>query len=1087
MEFKFRGDHPMDLQGESKHGEVMEFQLTNWAAEDDEGSFVIRCFGTTAAGESVHLRVNGFTPYFFVALREEWSGGKIESIKSWLSEQYQSGFVGSKVVRRTKFFGFTGKKPLPFLKVVFRTHKVMRWAARKLQFPVYLPMLARGKIQLDCYESKLEPMLRFMHLRRIEGSGWVRVREYRGNDDARTQLSAEASWDAVEGLDRNDQAPRLVMAFDLECDSCDGMFPQAHRRGDAIIQIGCTAHWYNHPDFPPVSANEASIPDKVVFVYPSAAPISGIRVVDCATERELIERWCEHVERLDPCDVTGYYIVGFDFEYVFKRAEMLGVTHVLEKLNRLVDREGGYEEKRMSSSAYGDNIYKMLKMVGRNRVDMNKYIAREYKLDSYKLDNVANHFLGNRKNDLKYHQLFAKQHGTDADRAEIAAYCIQDCLLCNHLCHKLDLHAACIGMSNVTQVPFEYLFVRGQGIKVFSQVAERCTNKGYVIKTQYPNDQTPGYLGALVIDPQTGFFAEPVTVMDFSSLYPNIMISENISPDTKVDDPRYGRLPGYTYNTIRHTSLTGVDKDVTFAVADNGDRGVLPDILRTLLDARASTRAAMKKTDDPFVKKTLNYRQLGYKISANSIYGALGAGTNAIYDPDCAASVTAKGREHLDNARRVVLDNFPGTTCVYGDTDSIFVQFPFPPDMPERDKIAKSIELGTAGAQMVTAGLKYPMNLAFEKVFNRFVLITKKRYAGNLYEDDPDSYVRKSMGLVTKRRDNALLTKRIYNGILDVMLDGDRATIKENVVAFVNGFMRKLLDRTFPVEDLVISKSLGATYKDPNAIVQARLAQRMKERDPGNAPRVGDRVPYIFTVKGTPKEHKGMLQGDRVEPPEYVVERNLEIDVLAYIDQLKNPVTQLLELIVAEPGKLFARYELEEALSRYGFTTRIPRGAPIPPLLEESLRVGLKHADASPEIRPFFHELETLFTGDDPTQFPRRLTAHFDRFMDAYLRSSDDLDRVHKALVAVLGVAASNAKAMLRPYEAQVKNRRVGNRQLAPTRAPLARCDVRSGSSSSASKRTATGGAPLSPRSRKTASVQTTLKWLRKAIPMAPQ
>ena len=180
------------------------------------------------------------------------------------------------------------------------------------------------------------------------------------------------------------------------------------------------------------------------------------------------------------------------------------------------------------------------------------------------------------------------------------------------------------------------------------------------------------------------------------------------------------------------------------------------------------------------------------------------------------------------------------------------------------------------------------MNLAYEKVMNRLVLITKKRYVGNLYEDNPDDYERKSMGLVTKRRDNARLTKIMYNGLLDVMLAGERSEITKNVITFFNTFMRNLLDRAFPIEDLVISKALGAQYKNPNTIVQARLAQRLKERDPGNAPRVNDRVQYVFVVKGTPKEQKGMLQGDRVEPPEYIVDNNTEIDVLSYIEHVKN-------------------------------------------------------------------------------------------------------------------------------------------------------------------------------------------------------
>ena len=64
--------------------------------------------------------------------------------------------------------------------------------------------------------------------------------------------------------------------------------------------------------------------------------------------------------------------------------------------------------------------------------------------------------------------------GTDDDRAKVARYCIQDCALCNYLIIKLEIIANNIGMSNVCSVPFSYIFLRGQGVKIFSLVAKQC-------------------------------------------------------------------------------------------------------------------------------------------------------------------------------------------------------------------------------------------------------------------------------------------------------------------------------------------------------------------------------------------------------------------------------------------------------------------------------------------------------------------------------------------------------------------------------------------------------------------------------------
>ena len=136
--------------------------------------------------------------------------------------------------------------------------------------------------------------------------------------------------------------------------------------------------------------------------------------------------------------------------------------------------------------------------------------------------------------------------------------------------------------------------------------------------------------------------------------------------------------------------------------------------------------------------------------------------------------------------------------------------------------------------------------------------------------------------------------------------------------------MQKLLRREFPLETLVISKTLSSTYKDRTRIVQARLADRMRERDPGSAPNVNDRVQYVFVVRGSPLEHKKMLQGDRVEDPAYIRENGIEIDILAYIDHVKKPIVQLLNMVLNEPEKLFKPFEQEEENRRNGILQLCP-------------------------------------------------------------------------------------------------------------------------------------------------------------------
>ena len=107
------------------------------------------------------------------------------------------------------------------------------------------------------------------------------------------------------------------------------------------------------------------------------------------------------------------------------------------------------------------------------------------------------------------------------------------------------------------------------------------------------------------------------------------------------------------------------------------------------------------------------------------------------------------------------------------------------------------------------------------------------------------------------------------------------------------------------MEDLTITKTLRGYYKNPDGIAHKVLADRIGERDPGNKPSSNDRVPYVFI---NVKEKKGvkMLQGDRVEHPDFIRENNLQIDYSVYIErQLMKPIIQILELCLKKPEEPF--------------------------------------------------------------------------------------------------------------------------------------------------------------------------------------
>ena len=164
------------------------------------------------------------------------------------------------------------------------------------------------------------------------------------------------------------------------------------------------------------------------------------------------------------------------------------------------------------------------------------------------------------------------------------------------------------------------------------------------------------------------------------------------------------------------------------------------------------------------------------------------------------------------------------------------------------------------------------------------------------YEEDPNPVKAKrmSMGIVLKRRDNAPIVKDVFGGALDMLLQ--EKDVKK-AAAFVKQKLKDVIDHKVPLEKFVLSKALRDDYKNPEQIAHRVLADRMADRDPGTAPKVGDRVQYVY-VEGA---KKGAKQGDKIEHVDYVRAKKLSVDTAFYItNQIQNPVAQLFALCIEQ-------------------------------------------------------------------------------------------------------------------------------------------------------------------------------------------
>jgi len=560
------------------------------------------------------------------------------------------------------------------------------------------------------------------------------------------------------------------------------------------------------------------------------------------------------------------------------------------------------------------------------------------------------------KDDVTPQDIFRMTNEGPAERAIIAKYCIQDCNLVHHLMRKIDVLTGFIEMANICSVPISFLVFRGQGIKLTSFVAKKCSEKKTLIPVLDRRFGNESYDGAIVLPPKCDLYLDnPVACVDYSSLYPSSMISENLSHDSKVWTKEYNldgilvcstgetdssgvfiydNLPGYEYVDVeydtyvwKHNARGKAIKtvngkkvcrfaqpkmDVVSGVI--GEKAIMPSILEELLEARSATRKLIPKQTDDFMKNILDKRQLGYKVTANSLYGQCGAKTSSFYEIDVAASTTATGRKLLLYAKRVVEETYGNAECqtkygvvntraehVYGDTDSVFFTFNLADKdgTPIRGKQALeiTIELAQQVGELASSFLKAPHSLVYEKSIMPFCLLRKKGYVGIYYETNANKGTRKSMGIVLKRRDNAPIVKDVYGGIIDILMkeqDTGRA------ISFLKDYLRNLVSEKIPLEKLIITKSLNSNYKNPQQIAHKVLADRMGQRDSGNKPSVGDRIPFVYVHN----PDKKALQGERIEHPTYIRENNIRPNYTFYItNQIMKPVQQLFALVLEKiPG-----------------------------------------------------------------------------------------------------------------------------------------------------------------------------------------
>ena len=644
-------------------------------------------------------------------------------------------------------------------------------------------------------------------------------------------------------------------------------------------------------------------------------------------------------------NLTSYkldYCAGYFIGDGVKKLEHLPTGNTKVTSSNLMGLENGsyvhFEESSHSTDTYKDGA--KFKVANVNAAD------KTFEVEGHESPDMTKSVRwGLAKDDVTPQDIFRMTNEGPAERAIIAKYCIQDCNLVHHLMNKIDVMTGYIEMAKICSVPISFLVLRGQSIKLTSFIAKKCREKRTLMPVIQRSFGNESYEGAICLPPKCNLYLDnPVACLDYSSLYPSSMISENLSQDSKVwtkefdlagqlvletgiKDPSgnyiYDNMPGYEYVDVTYDTYKWVPnqrgraiktlngtKICRFAQPKDGVKAIMPTVLEELLAARKATRKLAEATEDPFMANILDKRQLGYKVTANSLYGQCGAKTSTFYDVDIAASTTATGRKLLTYGKRIVEEvygdakveskkfGFVNTKAeyIYGDTDSVFFTFNLATSdgtpIRGKDALEITIEFAKEVGHLATKFLKSPHAWVYEKTLMPFCLLSKKRYIGMLYEDKPEKPKRKSMGIVLKRRDNAPIVKDIYGGVIDILMKEQNV---ETAIQFLKSSLQNLVDEKVPMDKLIISKSLRSGYKNPAQIAHKVLADRMGKRDPGNKPSIGDRIPFVYIQN----PDKKALQGERIEHPDYILANKIKPNYAFYItNQIMKPIQQVFALVL---------------------------------------------------------------------------------------------------------------------------------------------------------------------------------------------
>ena len=732
-------------------------------------------WGIDENGGRVLIVDRNFSGYFYAVIEEGFDSAKVAE---QIRKTHNASIVKLEVAPR-KLFG----KPVETVKLYCRNPDATAKLARALR--------TFEGVQ-DCLEDDIRLSMQYLIGNNVVPCGWHEVDVIEEENTLGVRAGkVYLATSTPKLLDRTDVPPLRILSFSMICYSREGS-PRPDR--NPVIVISTAASNGEEKQF---LANE----DK--------------------DDKPLLEQFMKCIDKFDPDVIVGYRTNTLDWLYLKERCHKLGLALG-------IDRAG----TEPHTSVYGH-----VSLTGIGNLDLADFADEFPDVKVKTLQNLADH-LGVMK--TATHGIiedvdFADYWDDKQKRDALQSFSMDNASRVKGITTALLDFA--MQLSSLVSLPLDHVMTAAVGFRVEWFLIKHAQKISELIPKRVEQSYRP-YAGGIVLKPQAGLH-ENIAVLDFKSMYPNIMIAYNLSPDTYVS-PKEQVPPSGVIETpeVKHK----FQKEPS---------GFYKEVLSYLIGVRNEIRAKMKTLSAESVEyQVLDARQKAVKVITNAAYGYAGWIGARWYRKPVAEAASAWGRYAILTAIRMAED--AGLKVVYGDTDSLFVTY----EEKKTRELEKQIEQ------------RLGLDIERGKVYTRvFFTEAKKRYAGLLPDGSLDI-----VGLEVIRGDWAEVARKVQERVLEIIL---KEQSPEKAADFVRNVIVELRQRKVPFRDLIIWKTLTKPveeYKVKASHVEAAKALRSK----GWTMTVGDKVGYVILAG------EGRLY-DRVKP--YVFAVYDEVDVEYYVSK----------------------------------------------------------------------------------------------------------------------------------------------------------------------------------------------------------